>query len=241
VSQDEILIRAASLTKHFGDFIAVRDISFDIPRGQVAAFLGPNGAGKSTTMKMLTGFTTPTRGRAEIGGHDVARDRVRAAAMLGYLPENGPLYPDMTPLSLLRFFGEARGMAPDLIRRRIDHVVQLCALERVIEKPIAKLSRGYRQRVGMAHALLHDPPVLILDEPTAALDPNQIHQVRSLIRDLGRTKTVLLSTHILQEVEAVAQRVIFVHEGSLVFDGTIEAFRAGAKSLEEKFRNLTAA
>jgi ABC-2 type transport system ATP-binding protein len=237
----EVMIRAEGLTKHYGSFAAVEDVSFTIPRGQIVAFLGPNGAGKSTTMKMLTGFIAPTHGRAEIAGVDVATSRIEAAARIGYLPENGPLYADMTPRGLLRFFGSARGLDRDRLERRIDDVVGMCALSSVIEKPVSKLSRGYRQRVGMAQALLHEPDVLILDEPTAGLDPNQIRQVRELIRELGRSNTIFLSTHILQEVEAVADAVVFIHEGRVVFDGTIDAFRAGAGSLDERFRDLTAA
>jgi len=237
----ELMIRAEGLTKRFGPLAAVSDVSFEINRGTVAAFLGPNGAGKSTTMRMLTGFIAPTHGRAEIAGIDVTTRRLQACAKLGYLPENGPLYRDMTPRSLLRFIGQARGMKGDTLRSRTDAVVEQCSLERVIERPIGKLSRGYRQRVGVAQALLHDPDVLILDEPTAALDPNQIRQVRALIRQLGRSKTILLSTHILQEVEAVADHVIFIHEGKIAFDGTIAEFREGTDSLDERFKALTAA
>lgn len=237
----EVMIRAKGLTKHFGGFAAVEDVSFSIARGEVVAFLGPNGAGKSTTMRMLTGFVAPTHGRAEIAGIDVAARRVEAAAKIGYLPENGPLYGDMTPLGLLRFFGSARGMDPGKLGGRIKEVVKLCALSAVIEKPISKLSKGYRQRVGMAQVLLHQPEVLILDEPTAGLDPNQIHDVRNLIRELGASNTILLSTHILQEVQAVADRVIFIHEGRIVFDDSIDAFTSGSGSLDERFRELTAA
>ena len=237
----ELMIRAEGLTKRYGPLTAVSDASFEIARGTVAAFLGPNGAGKTTTMRMLTGFIAPTHGRAEIAGIDVTERRLEACAKLGYLPENGPLYRDMTPRSLLQFFGRARGMKGGDLRSRIDAVVDQCSLERVFERPIGKLSRGYRQRVGVAQALLHDPDVLILDEPTAALDPNQIRQVRALIRQLGRSKTILLSTHILQEVEAVADHVIFIHDGKIVFDGTITEFREGTDSLDERFQALTAA
>lgn len=235
------MIKAEGLTKHFGDFPAVSDISFTINRGQVVAFLGPNGAGKSTTMRMLTGFMAPTHGRIEIAGIDIATNRIEAASKIGYLPENGPLYLDMTPLSLLRFFGTARGLDKQKLETRIQEVVKSCALQGVLEKPISKLSRGYRQRVGMAHTLLHEPEVLILDEPTAGLDPNQIHEVRKLIRKLGKSNTIMLSTHILQEVEAVADWVIFIHEGRIVFDGSIDEFRSDTDSLDEKFRALTAA
>ncbi|UCD75182.1 MAG: ATP-binding cassette domain-containing protein [Phycisphaerales bacterium] len=237
----ELMIRATGLSKHYGPLAAVADVSFSIARGEVVAFLGPNGAGKSTTMRVLTGFTAPTHGKAEIAGIDVAKNRIEAAAKVGYLPENGPLYADMTPLGLLRFFGSARGLAKGTLNDRIAEVVKLCALAGVMEKPISKLSKGYRQRVGMAQVLLHEPEVLILDEPTAGLDPNQIHEVRNLIRELGRSNTILLSTHILQEVEAVADRVIFIHEGRIIFDDSIEAFRSGSASLDDRFRDLTAA
>jgi ABC-2 type transport system ATP-binding protein len=210
-----------------------------VPQGQVAAFLGPNGAGKSTTMKILTGYLAPSAGTARIAGIDVAKDRIGAAGRLGYLPENGPLYPDMTPLALLRFFGRARGLAGARLKQRIADVVARCALESVIEKPIRKLSRGYRQRAGMAQVLLHEPDVLIMDEPTSGLDPNQTREVRRTIRELGQSRTVLLSTHILQEVEAVADRVIFIHQGRIVFDGTPDEMRAGRASLEDAFYALT--
>jgi len=237
----DVMIQSEALTKFFGPLAAVEDVSFEIARGEVVAFLGPNGAGKSTTMRMLTGFIAPTRGRAAIAGIDLAARRTAAVARIGYLPENGPLYGDMTPHGLLKFFGRARGLDAGRLRKRIDTVVAQCALAEVIEKPISKLSKGYRQRLGMAHTLLHEPDVLILDEPTVGLDPNQIHEVRGLIRELGRSNTILLSTHILQEVEAVADRVIFIHAGRIVFDGTLEAFRADAATLEERFRQLTAA
>lgn len=232
------MIEAIGLSKFYGDFAATREVSFAIPRGQVVAFLGPNGAGKSTTMKMLTGYLAPSEGSARIAGFDVLTDRERAAARLGYLPENGPLYPEMTPLGLLSFFGRARGMSRERLRERLDEVVRQCALGEVLEKAIGKLSKGYRQRVGMAQVLLHEPDVLIMDEPTTGLDPNQIRDVRTLIRELGRTKTILLSTHILQEVEAVAGRVILINAGRVVFDG-LPAELAGAGGIEEAFHRLT--
>ena len=233
------MIEAIGLSKFYGDFAATRDVTFSIPRGQVCAFLGPNGAGKSTTMKLLTGYLAPSRGSARIAGFDVSVERRQAAARLGYLPENGPLYPDMTPLSLLRFFGRARGMAAARLRERIDAVVAQCFLNDVLEKPIAKLSKGYRQRVGMAQVLLHEPDVLIMDEPTTGLDPNQIREVRNLIRIIGETKTILLSTHILQEVEAVASHVILIHDGRVVFDGVPASLLDHGPTLEEAFLALT--
>lgn len=238
-SQSVPMIEAIGLSKFYGNFAAIRDVSFSVPRGQVAAFLGPNGAGKSTTMKVLTGLLSPSAGEARIAGLNVAVERIEASRRLGYLPENGPLYPDMTPLGLLKFFARARGFDGPAAKQRIDEVIRQCALSAVVEKPIRKLSKGYRQRVGMAQVLLHSPDVLIMDEPTTGLDPNQIREVRSLIRDLGRDKTILLSTHILQEVEAVAGRVIFINRGRIVFDGTPEEMRNGHESLDEAFRALS--
>ena len=239
-SQGPTMIEAEGLTKYFGDFAAIKDVSFKVSQGEVVAFLGPNGAGKSTTMKLLTGYLAPSAGSARIAGHEMSSDRLAGSTRLGYLPENGPLYPDMSPRSLLEFFAEARGLNGARKRERIEAVVELCALGSVIGKPISKLSRGYRQRVGMAQVLLHEPDVLILDEPTAGLDPNQIHEVRETIRKIGETKTILLSTHILQEVSAMAGRVLFINEGRLIYDGSIADLIGDGKSLDEHFRELTA-
>jgi ABC-2 type transport system ATP-binding protein len=233
------MIEARGLTKYFGTFAAVRDVSFEIRRGEVVAFLGPNGAGKTTTMRVMTGYLAPSAGEARIAGHDMSNDRLAGSTRLGYLPENGPLYPDMTPRTLLQFFARARGLSPSRSRERIGEVVELCALQSVIGKPIGKLSRGYRQRVGMAQVLLHEPDVLILDEPTAGLDPNQIHEVRETIRKLGQSKTILLSTHILQEVEAMASRVLFINEGRLVYNDRIDKLTGDGKPLDEHFRQLS--
>ena len=235
------MIEAIGLSKYYGDFTAIQDVTFSIHQGEVVAFLGPNGAGKSTTMKLLTGYLAPSAGVAKIAGHDMSVDRLAGSTRLGYLPENGPLYPDMTPRSLLEFFADARGMTGAYRRERISAVVELCALGSVIGKAIGKLSKGYRQRVGMAQALLHEPDVLILDEPTAGLDPNQIREVRDTIRRLGQSKTILLSTHILQEVEAMASRVLFINEGRLMYDGTPRELTSDGKPLEEHFHELTSA
>ena len=234
----KVMIEAKGLSKYYGPFVAVQDISFTIPEGQIVAFLGPNGAGKTTTMKLLTGYLAPSSGHASIAGHDIQQDRIAASRHLGYLPENGPLYSEMTPLELLKFFGEVRQIEPARLERRLGVVTELCALRLVLEKPIGKLSRGLRQRVGLAQALLHDPAVLIMDEPTGGLDPNQIREFRTNIRELGRTKTILISTHILQEVNAIADRVLFVHDGQIVFDGTPDALREDG-SLERPFHRLT--
>ncbi|MDB5387587.1 MAG: transporter related protein, partial [Planctomycetaceae bacterium] len=185
-----VMIEARGLCKYYGQFAAIQDVSFTVPQGQVCAFLGPNGAGKSTTMKLLTGFLAPSAGAAFIGGHDVYSERIQAAQLIGYLPENGPLYPEMTPETILRYLGEVRGMASSLVNQRLEFVAEKCSLKGVWGKPIGKLSRGYKQRVGMAQALLHDPEVLILDEPTSGLDPNQVHDVRELISSLSQTKTI---------------------------------------------------
>jgi len=233
------MIEAQGLSKYYGSFAAIENVSFQVHEGEVVAFLGPNGAGKSTTMKLLTGYLAPSAGQAFVAGHNMATDRLAGAARLGYLPENGPLYPDMSPRDLLSFFADARGLTGERKRERIDAVIELCALHAVIGKPIGKLSRGYRQRVGMAHVLLHEPDVLIMDEPTAGLDPNQIHEVRETIRKLGRSKTILLSTHILQEVEAMASRVLFIDEGRLIYDGTIADLTKDGHPLDEHFRKLT--
>ena len=236
-----VTIRANAVSKVYGDFVAVRDLSFEVRKGTVTAFLGPNGAGKSTTMKMLTGYLAPSSGSVELLGKNpnVASDRLELAQRLGYLPESGPLYLDMTPRELLRFFGEVRKLGQ--LDKAIERVVEQCAIADVLDKPIAKLSKGYRQRVGMAQALLSDPEVLILDEPTSGLDPLQIREVRSLIRELGQSKTILLSTHILQEVEAVADSVVMILEGRLVFDGTLAELSAGGGSIESRFYALAGA
>ena len=227
VESPRTMIEARGLSKYYGPFVAIEDVSFSIPEGQIAAFLGPNGAGKSTTMKILTGYLAASAGSA-------------ASRSLGYLPENGPLYPEMTPLELLRFFAEARELG-SRTEERIEAVSSLCALHLVLEKPISKLSRGLRQRVGLAQALLHDPEVLIMDEPTAGLDPNQIHEFRSNLQELRKLKkkTILLSTHILQEVDALADRVLFVSGGRLVYDSPIDESRSGGESLEALFHRLT--
>jgi len=237
-SSPPVQIEAKGLSKYYGSFVAIKDITFSIPKGQIVAFLGPNGAGKSTTMKILSGFLAASEGSASICGLDVRTQRLEAARHLGYLPENGPLYDDMTPLEHMRFFGEARGLTSNRLKSRMEAVAQQCGLREVWEKPAGKLSRGYRQRVGLAQALLHDPDVLIMDEPTAGLDPNQIRDFRGYIRKLGETKTILLSTHILGEVTAVSDRVLLIHDGKLVCDGTPAELQV-SKSLEETFYELT--
>jgi gliding motility-associated transport system ATP-binding protein len=239
-SRPEWMIEAAGLSKFYGPFAAVKDVSFTVPRAQVAAFLGPNGAGKSTTMKLLTGFLSPSAGHVKIAGFDVETDRQEAARRIGYLPENGPLYNEMTPEGLLKYLAVARGLSGGRLRDRLQYVAAECVLSEVWRKQIAKLSRGFRQRVGMAQALIHDPDILILDEPTSGLDPNQLVGIRQLIKDLGQKKTILLSTHILQEVEAVCGRVILINEGRIVFDGPTSEM-GSRHGLEQRFHELTRA
>jgi ABC-2 type transport system ATP-binding protein len=233
------LIQAEGLCKYYGDFTAVENVSFSVARGSVTAFLGPNGAGKSTTMKILTGFLAPSAGTARIAGFDMDTQRLEASEVLGYLPENGPLYGDMTPGAYLRFIGEARGLSAGTLRNALERVAASCRIDEVWFKSIRKLSKGFRQRVCLAQAILHDPLVLILDEPTAGLDPNQIALVRDLVKELAKDKTVLLSTHILQEVQAMADRVVMISEGRTVFQGTPAELVSGGKTIEARFHELT--
>jgi ABC-2 type transport system ATP-binding protein len=233
-----VLIEARGLSKYYGRFTAAQDVTFAVPQGSVTAFLGPNGAGKSTTMKMLTGFLAPSAGQALIAGIDVDEDRIAASRVLGYLPENGPLYPEMTPAEQLAYAGRVHGLSGGRLKDALGRVAASCRIDEVWHKPIRKLSKGFRQRVGLAQAILHEPKVLILDEPTAGLDPNQIVLVRELIRSLAKDRTVLLSTHILQEVEATADRVVLISEGKVCFQGT-PAELAGGSTLEARFRELT--
>ena len=235
---DQPLIEAVGLCKYYGNFTAIKNVNFSVARGSITAFLGPNGAGKSTTMKILTGFLAPSSGTARIAGIDVDVDRIEASRQLGYLPENGPLYTDMTPAEYLDYSGRLRGMSGPTLRNALDKVAESCRVGEVWHKTIRKLSKGFRQRVGLAQAILHDPRVLILDEPTSGLDPNQILLVRDLVRSLAKDKTVLLSTHILQEVGAMADRVVLINEGGVVFQGT-PAELAGDKTIEQRFYDLT--
>jgi ABC-2 type transport system ATP-binding protein len=219
----EPIVEARALRKEFGPTLAVQDLSFQVSRGEVVGFLGPNGAGKSTTVKMLTGFLRPTAGAAVVGGVDVAGDPLAAQRKIGYLPENTPLYDDMMVIDFLRFVAELRGVRGQLLSQRLRTVCERCGLMDVLGKDIRQLSKGYRQRTGLAQALLHDPEVLILDEPTSGLDPNQIVEIRELIKELGAEKTIILSTHILPEVQASCGRVIIVSKGKLVADDATDA------------------
>jgi ABC-2 type transport system ATP-binding protein len=217
------MIQVKNLVKHYGSFIALKGISFEVPSGQVLGFLGPNGAGKSTTMKILTGYLYPSRGMVLVDGIDVQRDPLAVRKKVGYLPETNPLYMDMRVDDYLRFVGSVRGLRGKELLQGLQRVVEVCGLPRVYRKDIRELSKGYRQRVGLAQAMIHDPEILVLDEPTSGLDPNQIVEIRELIRSLGADRTVLLSTHYLQEVEATCDRILIVSQGQLVADGTAES------------------
>jgi ABC-2 type transport system ATP-binding protein len=230
------MIRIENLVKSFGAKRAVDGVSFAVERGEVLGFLGPNGAGKSTTMRMITGFMPPTAGKVTIGGHDVAESPIEAKRLIGYLPESAPSYADMTVRSFLNFVAEMRGLHGARRKQAVSRVVELCFLGSVLRQSIDTLSKGYRQRTCLAQALIHDPEVLVMDEPTEGLDPNQKHEVRNLIREIGRNKAIVFSTHILEEVDAACTRAIIIDRGKIVANGTPEELRnmselAGAVTL----------
>lgn len=222
----QVLVEADRLRKTFGPITAVDDISLSVKQGEVLGFLGPNGAGKSTTMKMLTGFLEPDEGSATICGHRMATAPRAAKAAIGYLPEGAPAYGDMTPRTFLRFIADIRGVATDRREQRISAAVERTGLQGVLDQRIETLSKGYKRRVGFAQAILHDPPVLIMDEPTDGLDPNQKHLVRQLIAEMAKDKAIIVSTHILEEVEAVCTRAVVIDRGRIVADGTAEDLQA---------------
>ena len=236
-----ILIEIDGLTKRFGSFTAVDNVSFQVAKGEVLGFLGPNGAGKSTTMRMLAGFMIPTAGTARLGGHNVQTASVAARRVLGFLPEGAPTYPEMTVTSFLRFCAKVRGYAGVELGRRVDHALGLTRLEGVRLQPVETLSKGFKRRVGLAQALLHDPPILVLDEPTDGLDPNQKHEVRTLIQQMRPEKAIIISTHILEEVDAVCSRAIVIAAGRVVADATpaeLSRMHPTGK-LDDVFRRLT--
>ncbi len=228
-----LMIEVEHLVKRYGPVPAVNDISFAIERGEIVGFLGPNGAGKSTTMRILTGYLPATSGRAAVAGHDLHRDSLAARRHIGYLPEGVVFYPELRVHEYLNYRARIKGVRGAERRKRLDAVLDRCRIADVRRKLIGSLSKGYRQRVGLADALIHDPPVLILDEPTIGLDPNQIRQVRDLIRDLGRDHTVLISTHILPEVEMTCSRVLLIHRGRLVFRDRLDNLAEGMHVLVE--------
>lgn len=222
------MITVEKLTKSFGPKLAVDNISFSVEKGEVLGFLGPNGAGKSTSMRMITGFLPPSAGKVSVCGFDVVDEPLKSRSKIGYLPENAPMYSDMSVLGFLSFCAELRGYFGGAKAKAIDRVVQLCFLQPVLLQSVDTLSKGYRHRTCLAQALIHDPEVLILDEPTDGLDPNQKHEVRTLIREMGRDKAIIFSTHILEEVEAACTRAIIIDRGKIVANGTPDELKARA-------------
>ena len=239
--QPQTLIEIAGLTKRFGAFTAVDTLSFSVAKGEVLGFLGPNGAGKSTTMRMLAGFMIPTAGTARICGHDVQTASVAARRALGYLPEGAPTYPEMAVTGFLKFCAKIRGYSGSELDDRVAHAIGLTGLQGVRLQPVETLSKGFKRRVGLAQALLHNPPVLVLDEPTDGLDPNQKHEVRALIQEMAPEKAIVISTHILEEVGAVCTRAIVIANGRIVADGTPTELenRHPSGKLDDVFRLLT--
>lgn len=223
------MIEIQGLVKKFGAFTAVDGVTFSVKRGEVLGFLGPNGAGKSTTVKMLTGFLSPSAGTARVCGHDVSQEPIAVKEKIGYLPEGAPAYPDMTPWEFLNFIAQVRGIPKDKRKARIEEVASLVHLEGVMRQTIDTLSKGYKRRVGLAQAILHDPEVLVMDEPTDGLDPNQKFEVRALINRMAPNKAIVLSTHILEEVEAVCTRAVIIARGKIVADGTPAELRARSR------------
>ncbi len=241
-----ILIEAENLCKSFGDFKAVDGVSLTVSAGEVVGFLGPNGAGKTTSMRMITGFMEATAGRVRLCGIDVDEDPIAARRQFGYLPEGAPAYPDMSVRTYLCFIASARGIPAREVTARVDDVVRRVHLTKVVNQSIETLSKGFKRRVGIAQAIIHDPKILVMDEPTDGLDPNQKHEVRELIRQMGSTKAIVLSTHILEEVEAVCTRTVVIAQGKIVFDGTPSEFESRAPASVTKnrmdyvFREMTA-
>lgn len=232
------MISVRNLSRYFGERAAVDDVSFTVEKGTVLGFLGPNGAGKSTTMRMLTGYLEPSSGSASICGHDLQTEGLEARKCIGYLPENAPSYPEMTVIEFLEFIGRMRGFSGYKLHDRVQAALDRCFLQPVRFQVIDTLSKGYRQRTCLAQAILHDPPVLIMDEPTDGLDPNQKAVVRDMIQEMAAEKVIILSTHVLEEVEAICNRVLIISNGKLVLDATPEAIRADG-GLEKTFRKLT--
>ena len=234
-------ISVNGLTKQFGPRTVVDKVTFSADIGEVLGFLGPNGAGKSTTMKMIVGFLSPSEGSAEVCGFDVLKDPLDVKRSVGYLPEGAPAYPDMTPLGFLRFISGIRGFNGSEREERVQNAVRMTRIEEVAKQPIETLSNGYKRRVGLAQALLHDPKVLILDEPTDGLDPNQKQVVRGLIKEMASTKCIIISTHILEEVDAVCSRAMIIASGKVVADGSPSELKSqsGSGDLEEVFRKVT--
>jgi ABC-2 type transport system ATP-binding protein len=233
------MIEVRNLTKAYGSFVAVNGISFKAEQGQILGFLGPNGAGKTTTMRVITGYMPATSGTVLINGLDIFTNSLEARRLIGYLPENPPLYSDMRVDGYLRFVAKLRGVKRSAVDSALDHVVQVCGLNEMSHRICGQLSKGYRQRVGLAQALIHNPPVLVLDEPTIGLDPRQIHEIRELIRGLAGQRTIVLSTHILPEVSQICDKVVIINDGRIVLEEQLAQLPAGT-SLEDVFLNAIA-
>ena len=235
------MISLSNITKKFDDFIAVDNLSINVKRGEVLGFLGPNGAGKSTTMKMITGFIKPTEGTIKIKGMDVETKSIECKKLIGYLPEGSPLYGDMTPINMLKFVAYIRGMDSQEFKTALDIVVIKTEITDVINQPIDTLSKGYKRRVGLAQALIHDPKILILDEPTDGLDPNQKHHIRNLINEMGKEKAIIISTHILEEVDSVCTRACIIAKGKKLIDKKPSELKKlfKNKDLDSIFREIT--
>jgi ABC-2 type transport system ATP-binding protein len=233
------MIEVKNLTKTYGSFVAVKNISFRAESGQILGFLGPNGAGKTTTMRIITGFMPASSGTVVIDGLDIFTNSLEARRLIGYLPENPPIYSDMRVTSYLNFVAKLRGVARAEVEGATDHVLQTCGLTDVAQRICGQLSKGYRQRVGLAQALIHDPPVLVLDEPTIGLDPRQIHEIRELIRSFATKRTIVLSTHILPEVSQICDRVVIINDGTIALEAQLSELPAGS-SLEDVFLNAIA-
>ena len=226
------MIQASGVTHYYGPYPAIQDVNFSVRKGEVLGFLGPNGAGKTTTMRILTGFLPPSRGKVSVGGYDVVEKSLEVRRRVGYLPETVPLYTDMTVTNYLKYMGTLRGMAGGRIRARLGEVIEVCRLGDYRKTQIGKLSKGFRQRVGIGQAIMHEPEVLVLDEPTIGIDPIQVVETRSLIQELGREQTVVLSSHILPEVSMICERVLIIHEGRIVAEDTPQNLAQGLQGVE---------
>ena len=229
---NESMIQASGLTHYYGPYCAIEDVSFGVKRGEILGFLGPNGAGKTTAMRIITGFMPPTRGTVTVDGYDVVENSLETRRRIGYLPETVPLYTDMTVNSYLKYMGTLRGMPPKTIKKRVDEVVDVCRLGDYRKTHIGKLSKGFRQRVGIAQAIVHEPEVLVMDEPTIGIDPIQVVETRRLIGELGRSQTVVLSSHILPEVSMICERVLIINEGKIVAEDTPENLATGLQGMD---------
>lgn len=228
------MIKVEGLTKYYGDFLALDNVGFEVHKGEIVGLLGPNGAGKTTTLRILTGYLLPSSGIVKIKGLDIYKDLREIKKNIGYLPEQTPLYQDMLVFDYLEFIARSKEVPSASILAEIKRVVEICKIRDVMHKPISELSKGYKQRVGLAAALLNDPEVLVLDEPTSGLDPNQIVEIRSIIKEIGKEKTVLFSTHILSEAEATCDRLVIIHKGKIVADGKTEELKKGGKHFAVK-------